>query len=63
MDSILVRRKWEPYVWLLPELLKGLSYHTTWALWALIPVLFVLLCSLIMLARGELTSMLARGGL
>lgn len=63
VDSILVRRKWEPYVWLLPELLKGLSYHTTWALWALIPVLFVLLCSLIVLARGELTFTLSRGGL
>ena len=47
----------------LPELLKGLSYHTTWALWALIPVLFVLLCSLIVLARGELTFTLSRGGL
>ena len=47
----------------LPELLKGVTYHTTWALWALIPVLFVLLCSLIVLAKGELGPTLARGGL
>ena len=47
----------------LKELLSGVAYHTTWSLWALMPVLFVLLCSLIMLAKGELASTLSRGAL
>ena len=47
----------------LAGLLKGVSYTTTWALWALIPVLFVFLCGLIMLCKGELGKVLARGAL
>ena len=47
----------------LAELLKGVNYHATWSFWALIPVLFVLLCSVIMLAKGELSSILSRGAL
>jgi len=47
----------------LGDLLKGVAYNATWAVWALMPVLFVLLCSLIMLAKGELASTLARGAL
>lgn len=47
----------------LPALLKDTAYHTTWSLWALLPVLFGLLCSLIVLAKGELGKTLARGGM
>ena len=47
----------------LGDLLKGVAYHATWSLWALMPVLFVLLCALIMLAKGELGPTLARGAL
>ena len=47
----------------LAELLKGVAYNTTWSLWALLPVLFVLLCSMIVLCKGELGATLARGAL
>jgi len=47
----------------LGELLSSVEYHTTWALWALMPVLFVMLCSLIMLRKGELASVLSRGAM
>jgi len=47
----------------LAELLKGISYQTTWSLWALLPVLFVMMCALIMLCKGELGKTLARGAL
>ena len=47
----------------LAELLGGVAYHTTWSLWTLMPVLFVLLCSLIMLLKGELASVLSRGAM
>lgn len=47
----------------LADLLKGVSYHTTWALWTLIPVIFAFMCGLIMLAKGELGKTLARGAL
>lgn len=47
----------------LGELLSGVTYNTTWALWALMPVLFVMLCSLIMLLKGELASVLSRGAM
>ena len=47
----------------LAELLSGATYHTTWALWALIPTLFAGLCALIVLLKGELGKTLARGAL
>ena len=47
----------------LGDLLSGVTYRTTWSLWALIPVLFALLCGLIMLLKGELVSVLSRGAM
>ena len=47
----------------LADLLSGASYSTTWSLWALIPVLFIFLCGLIVLLKGELGKTLARGAL
>ena len=47
----------------LGELLSGVTYTTTWSFWALMPVLFVLLCSLIMLLKGELFTVLSRGAM
>jgi len=44
-------------------LLKGLSYSASGALWALPLVLFVLLCALIVLCKGELGKTLSRGAL
>ena len=47
----------------LAETLSGVSYSTTWALWALIPAGLVYLCALIVAARGEMGRTLARGAL
>ena len=47
----------------LGELLSAVTYNTTWSLWALMPVIFVMLCGLIMLLKGELAAVLSRGAM
>ncbi len=42
-------------------LLPGLTYHSTWSLWAIMPTLAVMLAGLIVSYRGALKHALARG--
>ncbi|MDD3335092.1 MAG: carbohydrate ABC transporter permease [Eubacteriales bacterium] len=45
------------------DMLSGLTYSSTFALWAMIPVLFLILASMVTLCKGELKSTLASGAL
>ncbi len=47
----------------LADLLKGVTYHANWNVYALIPVLFVMLCALTLLCKGEMGRPLARGAM
>ena len=45
------------------DMIAGLTYSSTWALWALMPAVFLLLVGSIYLRKGELRSTLASGGI
>lgn len=44
------------------DMISGLTYASTWALWALMPVIFLMLAAMIYLCKGELKTTLASGG-